>query len=369
MLWVFVLQVLLVVNIVKVNSNINIINRSEYYLKFEESYNVFLQNCSQNNIVMQRHDNIGVELPLQRPWTINKNTYYQNPSYDYCSNIEDLLLSLKKGSRYFENKNSTQNSYFKPELCNIRWFSANESCNIMNKFAHVFMIGNSLQRHQSQSLTMLLSNDWEHGSLPGYGPGTEVYEKCHCDGQFSEHLTCRPHSLKYKIPIGKNRICPLGTFKLEYDLMFNDCDGCDHCDKDSRPRFFNFVHGSSLEEHPDTIINIIHSLILQTKHQFRSKRNCKSKNKIPIHFLYSGLTTQARFMDSKYPNQTREKSREFNKIISEAISGFPASYNINVMDFMSLTEDSETSDGYHFLSDVNMLRSMYFLNYLYLLKV
>eukprot|EP01036_Dinobryon_divergens_P044877 gene44877-59898_t len=82
------------------------------------------------------------------------------------------------------------------------------------------MIGNSFLRHQTQGLMMLLSDDWAHGALPGYGPQTDIYNKCKCDGQFSENLLCRPYSNYSGMGqdlIRPNDICPGNSFEIEYD--------------------------------------------------------------------------------------------------------------------------------------------------------
>jgi hypothetical protein len=70
--------------------------------------------------------------------------------------------------------------------------------------------------------------------------------------------------------------------------------------------------------------------------------------------LWSGLNAQSRQLDPLFPNQSRENASTFNAFVEERIQ---SSYEMTVLDFWELTRDAATSDGYRYLSDVNLYKA------------
>eukprot|EP01041_Mallomonas_annulata_P010311 gene10311-21513_t len=345
------------------------------YRTFLTVYKSHVEHCSKKSInqVLQRHDKLYKDLTLERPWSVNNCTFTKFQSFKYCKSTKELSKSLKYGKRHFLD--TPNQSYFISDSCNIHWYSEQESCNILNKFSHIYMFGNSLLRHETQALLMLLSKDWTHGALPGFDSNTEIFQKCQCDGQFSENLLCRPYShtkgMKMNL-IHPNNLCKSQNFELQYDASLKD-NLKSSCTNDTRPRFVYYLFGSGKETDPDEVKNQLRSFIREI---LTIKKKCPYSYN--IHFLYSGLTSQAQFMDALFPHQKREISTIFNMELHNFVYNFQKFENENIanenisigyFDFLNLTQNAPTSDGYHFLTDVNMLRSMYFLNYLDLLTL
>jgi len=55
-----------------------------------------------------------------------------------------------------------------------------------------------------------------------------------------------------------------------------------------------------------------------------------------------------------YPHQSRENALTFNDQLVEA---FANDDEIRVVDFWNLTLDAQSSDGYHYLTDVNSVKA------------
>ena len=80
---------------------------------------------------------------------------------------------------------------------------------------------------------------------------------------------------------------------------------------------------------------------------------------IRFHVAVAGLGAQSRHLDAKYPFQAREGSAQFNEKLFEFTKG-----RYSFFDAWNLTRNAPTSDGYHYLTDVNLVKAMYLLNYL-----
>lgn len=66
-------------------------------------------------------------------------------------------------------------------------------------------------------------------------------------------------------------------------------------------------------------------------------------------------------MDAQYTNQNHERAFEF---IEHVISYLQKqTFSVNILDRYNLTMDAQTSDGFHFLSNVN-LHKVYFILHL-----
>ena len=92
---------------------------------------------------------------------------------------------------------------------------------------------------------------------------------------------------------------------------------------------------------------------------------CQQQNKIKVIFV--GLHAQSRILDEHYPHQSRENAIRFNQNISAyfrdpvQIEKYYTNKIIEV-DPWNLTADAQSSDGLHFLSDVNVVEANHILN-------
>jgi hypothetical protein len=264
-------------------------------------------------------------------------------------------------------------SKFVSRGCSYHWFNTKEACQISAKFAGVFVHGDSLSRHVTQGLFMHFTGDLVSGGLPRTSPKTVLYDSCICDGQFSENKVCRDYSLSMfnvanirsygacsNINHGQNkRANPLfNTFKFYYNS-----DPQKTCFNDTRPRFIVLqggVHFDSsakvtMEKHVDIMVTSL------TKIQ----QTCLFK--YALHFVFMGYDAQSRKLDKAYPNQSRENATLFNSEMEVLISDrFPKSkgFNITFLNFWNMTRDSQSSDGFHYLSDVNLVKAMVLFNHM-----
>jgi hypothetical protein len=80
---------------------------------------------------------------------------------------------------------------------------------------------------------------------------------------------------------------------------------------------------------------------------------CRQLNKLKIIWLSYG--SQSRQLDEKFPHQSREYVAEFNvQMETELKKRVP---DVVIIDWAHLTAEAQTSDGFHFLSDVNLVKS------------
>ena len=73
------------------------------------------------------------------------------------------------------------------------------------------------------------------------------------------------------------------------------------------------------------------------------------------------MSSQSLGLDDKYPHQSRESAYSFNEHIIAYLQEKP--FPIYILDQHNLTMDAQTSDGFHYLSDVNLLK-VYFIIHL-----
>jgi hypothetical protein len=80
-------------------------------------------------------------------------------------------------------------------------------------------------------------------------------------------------------------------------------------------------------------------------------QNCSKAGKLKV--VWMSFHAQSRQLDAKYPTQSRESTAAANLEIKQLLveRGYG---HVPILDMMNLTTDAQTSDGYHFLSDVNL---------------
>lgn len=77
--------------------------------------------------------------------------------------------------------------------CDMRWYSTEEICSIMDRFSHVFLLGDSLMRHVTNALFILLRADLGFGGLTDWDmprneeKGVTTDDDCKCSHQFDKH--------------------------------------------------------------------------------------------------------------------------------------------------------------------------------------
>ena len=325
--------------------------------------------CAASNTVLPRGDGVAKDLSATRPWTIHENTYNRSlEALPFCSSTEQLLASLKLGSRWHALTNLTDEELeampmlgFTPAACTYRWYTATDMCHILGRFSQVRLVGDSLMRHVAQALFMLVRNDLQYGALPLQLENTEVYDKCQCDGQFSEHGLCRVGHMMAVSDHRKYGLCAglqLQPFWLGFagNLGWSE----DMCTRDHRPVLAVLGGGAHQESIVnDTIDEVVEPFMQELR---RAQYACPH---VTFHVAWMGMGVQSRSLDDKYPHQRRELILDFNSGIFRHLQD---AHFVQSFDVWNLTHNAGTSDGFHYLSEVNMLKAMYILNYMDLIS-
>jgi len=108
---------------------------------------------------------------------------------------DDTLQAVARGQRRWDEKNLTllqkeqHPSSFIPHQCSIPYYPPDQACEVLNRFSHVIIQGDSLSRHLQGGQLMLLRGDVVRGSI--VSSRKEEMDKCLCDAQFSEDQRCR----------------------------------------------------------------------------------------------------------------------------------------------------------------------------------
>lgn len=320
-----------------------------------ESYSDFRESsiiCETTNLVLGRIKS------KQPPWSLKKTSI--DTSAPLCTNVDDLLQSLRLGSRNCTTEDDCQ-ATFQPHQCRPRWHSESSICSVLHKFSHIWLVGDSLVRHMNQAVMMLLNGNAEYGCLPNKLT-SQVYDSCRCDGQFSEVQLCRP-------PIGRgfadNRAAALclggPPFEMQYyeskDMVWKSINDTGehsswHVDGDRRPMFLFVAGGLHYNVRIKASLEFLFLPAIKEATEYASRFN------VPLVVALAGLGVHHRDNDMKYPSQTREMALLFNE---KLVSHFPEHA---FFDFWNLTRNAATFDGVHLLTEANLIKAMYLIDYL-----
>jgi hypothetical protein len=153
-----------------------------------------------------------------RPFSLSLLSVASAKPLPKCDSIVDILDSIKNGERKWSEEDEIKfalelmrlealpdtmamvehdikkeqlPSRFAPSKCHVPFIplSPDRACEILNKFSHVILDGDSLVRHFRQTLIMILRGEWTNGAEMTNNPATLAH--CACDGQYSEQAGCR----------------------------------------------------------------------------------------------------------------------------------------------------------------------------------
>lgn len=340
--------------------------------------------CQDHNLVLARSDmHMGVTTVRTRPYTITAKSF-QNFHEQPCSNIPDLMKALRLGTRSWikpEMQNmpslvrEQEQSYFVPHGCDISPLSHRQICDILNQYSHVLLLGNSLTRQLRQALFMAIRNDYIHGAILSNitSGSSEVnpYHSCRCDGQFSEHAVCRQNNqLFWDMTPRQLHVCPfLEDDTMPFFRLMTPRDGQDPLALNATsqhpafpwneircndPKYRGiFLMMSGLWHNQKRAMRNMEGLFLRYMNH-PVFQECANAGKLKV--VWINFHAQSRKLDTQYPFQTRENTTTLNqdmvRLLAEQGYG-----HIPIFDVFNLTLDAQTSDGYHFMSDVNLLKA------------
>jgi len=262
-----------------------------------------------------------------------------------CKNIHELLLAVKNGRRVSEGGgpvNWAEPSFFLPAGCTIPHHTPDQVKRVLRGQVEVY--GDSFTRHNMVGLIMLLTGN----TFDGATAHASGWENCTCDGAFSEHKLCRS-LINLGLLKGKVKLCEKHIHQLHYEtcIMPVKKNACA-----SGPRFFWLQGGPHYHSDPNEFLT---SYLYPKMEQIRRRyAMCKSR---PF-FLITGLDAQESTMDEKYPHQSLTKARVFNDVLA---NGFAEDSSTLFVDFLSLSRGAMSVEGYHKLTEVNIVKANVFL--------
>jgi hypothetical protein len=329
---------------------------------FESDY----KYCVANNEVLDRGDNYGTVHESRLPYSISNYTFSTFHNKSICSSLPETLQAIKYGTRKWIDPTKQYapslvrekfQSYFVPDQCDLPYLSAQEACSIMSQFSHVFTIGDSFTRHLRQALLITLRRDLILGGIEALDKHREnnPYD-CRCDGQFSEHAHCRQndHFFDEMTPRDLNLCSELpdkDQFQFNFEWNWTSVD-CSQTGTKSVLLLLQAAAHFAIDVYPTMNYFVIPHL------DHPNIRRCADLNKLRV--LWVAFSSQSRSLDKRYPHQSRENATLFNEEMNAQVQ--EAIPNVTIIEWWNLTLDAQTSDGFHFLTDVNLLKANHFLH-------
>ena len=234
-------------------------------------------------------------------------------------------------------------------------------------------------RHTVQALWGLLMGDLRYGMLPRTDPAVK-HEACQCDGAFSEHAKCRTGSslrwggmltepadsaaVRGYCPQIGARGAPL-SFRWTSEGMHPDLEQlCDDAAQrfpgDARPILIYFSSGM---HQGLNATRIMARLAPQLQRVQRLKAACAARQR-KVFVLFGGLPHQAKLLDARWRHQAPANARRVDAVIEAAFARDYPDLDCQYLWWGELYNGAATSDGLHLLTEGNLLKVQYLLNYM-----
>jgi hypothetical protein len=327
-----------------------------------ESNNVLMRNSIGNNDT--------------RPFSLGPQDFVSHHTHE-CSSVQDFLSAVKFGLRRWENQVVLEDknlslvdkenfpSFFVPHGCDVPALSQERMCAIMSRFSHVTIVGDSQLRHVQGGLHTGLKNDFVSGAMVTSDPVRK--DKCSCDGQFSEHVECRTLDPSfYRFQPQQAGICPKlhhnETNQVEsfmhtvyhrwkgFDRIF---DGVDCSKEEDRGMLLILNGGFHFGNKADRTYNHFRPIW-----QHPVVNVCAQYKKLIV--IWGSSNTQSPSMDERYPHQSPQHGIIFNQQMQELFDS-NGMENVTTIDWMNFTKGAQTSDGVHYLMNVNFFKAQQLL--------
>jgi hypothetical protein len=325
--------------------------------------------CTATNEVPNRSDSYGVRSSnATRPFSLNALDFEEaSSSRPVCSTVSSLLEAIKHGTRAWDDphhetmqplERESVGSHFVPARCRIPYISPHRACESMNRYRTIVWFGDSFTRHLVQGILINLRNDFILGGI--LSSDVRPYSYCRCDGQFSEHAFCRLNNgyfqnLKTPFQLGVCSHLPPPGFGWsssvggdQINRVF-DTPHCNTTDADARKTLVVLQGGLHLGTNAARAFNAIVRPVLQHP----GYTTCPDQYQL----VWLAYNAQSRSTDAKYPRQSRENGLVFNQEMQRLL----LPHGIPILDWWNLTADAQTSDGVHYLVDVNYAKAQHLL--------
>lgn len=341
----------------------------ESFLEIYRNNSALCSNPKQN-IVLQRRDSYFLDLDEKRVWSMHAKDIFDFTNIDADTKLPKTISrpSCNSAQEVIDSV-----SYpIAQEPCQLAWYSSQQACDILHQYSLVWWSGDSLTRQQTQALLMLLTNDMRFGGIPLKEEPLSQYEKCGCDGQFSESLKCREfmffpkHAAEVTLETtfslsdwSEWGLCPTYTRPRDHSAFVMDVVMWSKaniaCPLSKKPIFImlQFGHHCKLDIQKCTAQAESRMNVINTKLQ-----DCLERVKI----VYVGATVCSDAVIRKYPHQNKEHILEFNERMR---TWFQEHYpKVLTVQYWNMTKEAayRTSDGFHPLSDINLVKTISMLN-------
>ena len=319
------------------------------------------------NLILNRGDGYGTQAERFKslPWTLTSSSFLsffstQTPSGDVkpvCNSINQIVEACAV--------------FPLQQTCLIPWLSPEEITHTLEQYTRVVLFGDSLSRHISDGLLMMYTLDFETGIFPKDGSiRNEVLKTCRCDGQFSEAEICR----RFNGPFYHYKLAPDLYFDYYHHPIPNvqEFAGAEQwlmeathrrCPTLLKPIFALIQGGSHLStDSSKTITHLIEPAMKQMHQLMQSCSLPVEERRKYFRLAYIGVPVISIGMENRYPHQSRAKALIFNAQMQHYLS--MTHPDVVYLDLWNITKDAEdrSSDGFHKLSDVNVIQAATLLN-------
>ncbi|EKD12010.1 uncharacterized protein L3040_005884 [Drepanopeziza brunnea f. sp. 'multigermtubi'] len=100
------------------------------------------------------------------------------PFSPLCADRASMLAAMSGGGRI------GYDAPYMPRGCDMRWFSTEEVCEILGRFEKVVLVGDSMLRHITGSLNVLVRKDLGYGAVTDWNFSLQERRECFCNEQF-----------------------------------------------------------------------------------------------------------------------------------------------------------------------------------------
>jgi hypothetical protein len=225
----------------------------------------------------------------------------------------------------------------------------------------------------TMGLMMLWTGDYRFGGF-ARKPDVKnsIYDHCSCDGQFSEALICRDLRPGFFQFSDARTLGLCGTLEpynsprfymhtSNYDEL-HQIESWRLCSTDERFRFISLQAGTHYDTNAThTINNYLQPALAKITRLINSCTiNPSLGSKMRV--IYIGAPVVSSHIEKLYPQQHRSNVKIHNlHVHGWLVNHYP---HVLYIDVYNLTKNGtdHTSDGFHSLSDVNMIKASYILN-------
>jgi hypothetical protein len=337
--------------------------------------------CNESNNVRNRDGTA-----TSRPFSLRPQDFVSHHHTRECSSVHDFQTAVKFGVRRWEAaqqnrslvEKETVPSTFVPHGCDIPVLSPQKLFALMDRFSHVAILGDSLSRHLQGGIHVGLKNDFVSGAMVSSDPVRQ--QKCRCDGQFSEYEECRKldpsffHFQPTQPPLGlglQNQSNPSSRLLLHTNETNNhrpkmDSYLSEYAWSGGPAHFNNFAHVDCSQTDSRGMLLILqgglhfHTVALPTFNHFLPifqhpvVTTCAKFQKLIV--IWCSFNTHSPLSVKKYPHQSPQMGMLFNQQMQELFDSHGME-NITMIDWMNLTKGAQTSDGVHYLTNVNFFKA------------